>query len=209
MINHEHWLEAQEEEKQWWGDCANTFWEEHKQLVYAALMGLEFFEDGHSPFNIDLAGLDVLDVGGGPVSLLLKAKNLGAMCRVVDPCVYPDWVYQRYHEHGLAVWREAAENLTSMIQFDEVWMYNCLQHTVDPAAIVSGALEAVRPGGVFRIFEWIDTPTNVAHPHSLSKEFLDSVIGQSGETTTLSSDGCFGKSYFGAFTKSRGDNKGR
>jgi len=69
------WQQAQEWEFGWWGNCVNTYGEETKQLLYAARMGLTAFHDGKSPFNFDLGGASVLDIGGGPSSLLLKCTN--------------------------------------------------------------------------------------------------------------------------------------
>ena len=41
-MNHEHeWGEATVWEKNWWGNCCNTFGEEFKQLAYADKMGLK------------------------------------------------------------------------------------------------------------------------------------------------------------------------
>ncbi|MHC4464472.1 MAG: hypothetical protein ACYS30_24030, partial [Planctomycetota bacterium] len=58
------WSEVQEWETSWWGKCINTYGEETKQLLYADRMGLQMFHDGKSPFNIDVKGANVLDIGG-------------------------------------------------------------------------------------------------------------------------------------------------
>lgn len=202
MIDHEHWLEAQEEEQDWWGGCVNTYWEEHKQLTYAKYMGLEFFEDHQSPYNIDGTGKNILDIGGGPCSLLLKVKNT-RYSLVVDPCKYPIWVYDKYDCHGINTRQISGEQLDKVHtheKFDEVWMYNVLQHTEDPQKIIANGFKHLNSNGVFRIFEWINTPTNAAHPHSLTKEKLDEWIGQEGQTTHLASEGCYGEAYYGAFS---------
>src|ERR1035441_8915336 len=68
------WQIAQKHEVNWWGNCVNTFGEETKQLVYARLMGLQIWDDGNSPFNIMTGARTVLDIGGGPVSMLLKFR---------------------------------------------------------------------------------------------------------------------------------------
>jgi 2-polyprenyl-3-methyl-5-hydroxy-6-metoxy-1,4-benzoquinol methylase len=200
MIDHDHWLEAQQEEVNWWGTCANTFHEEEKQMVYARYMGLEFYEDHQSPYNIDLAGKYVLDIGGGPSSLLLKTKNGGSSV-VVDPCRYPDWVLDRYEFSGIILWQKPAEEINIKNAFDEVWMYNVLQHTEDPALIIQNGLNALRHSGVFRIFEWIDTAVNEAHPHSLTEDFFNEAFNERGDTVRLATAGCFGKAYYGEFKK--------
>lgn len=199
MIDHNHWKEAQYEEQRWWGDCANTYWEEHKQLTYAKYMGLEFYEDHQSPYNIDAKGKNIMDIGGGPVSLLLKAKNL-KQGYVVDPCQYPKWVRSRYKTKNISLMSVAAEKLDYItFEVNEVWMYNCLQHTEDPRQIIKNGLSALTDDGVFRIFEWIDTPTNDAHPHSMTENYLNEQFNAVGKTVELSADGCYGKAYYGAF----------
>lgn len=204
-MSHSHddqWHDAQHDEKGWWDTCANTYWEETKQLVYARLMGISFREDERGPYFIDLGERSVLDIGGGPVSLLLKASKLSRRT-VADPCAYPAWVGERYAAQGINYQRvkgEDVDTITVEVKYDEVWLYNCLQHVDDPEKIIRNAVGALKPGGVFRIFEWINTPTNTAHPHTLTREQLDKWIGQQGSTVHLSETGCFGDAYFGAFT---------
>ena len=202
---HDHddqWHDAQHDEKGWWDTCANTYWEETKQFVYARLMGIMFQADERGPYFIDLHDKDILDIGGGPVSLLLKASK-NSRRTVADPCDYPAWVGERYKAQGIdynQIKGEDVDTITKDVKYDEVWIYNCLQHVDDPEKIIQNAKNALKSGGVLRIFEWINMPTNTAHPHSLTKESLDAWIGQSGGTASLSESGCFGEVYFGAFT---------
>lgn len=201
---HDHgdqWHDAQHDEQGWWDTCANTYWEETKQLVYARHMGIMFQTDERGPYLIELGDKAVLDIGGGPVSMLLKASK-NSRRTVADPCDYPAWVGERYKAQGIDYERikgEDIDTITKDVNYDEVWLYNCLQHVDDPQKIIDNALAALKSGGVFRIFEWINMPTNTAHPHSLTKEQLDEWIGQSGGTAHLSEAGCFGDAYFGAF----------
>ena len=201
------WHDAQHDEKGWWDTCANTYWEETKQIVYARYMGITFQPDERGPYFIELGGKSVLDIGGGPVSLLLKASK-NSLRTVADPCEYPSWVGERYAAQDIVyeqVKGEDVDKITTDTKYDEVWLYNCLQHVDDPAKIIHNALGALKPGGVFRIFEWINTPTNTAHPHSLTKGQLDGWIGQPGDVTHLSESGCYGDAYFGAFTATLGE----
>ena len=202
MHTHEdHWRDAQHEEKDWWGDCANTYWEETKQLIYANRMGIDFTWDEQGPYNIDKKGLDILDIGGGPSSLLLKTKGFHHAL-VADPCEYPEWVAERYKAHGVDYIKTAGEDLNSVALCDEVWMYNVLQHTKSPEKIIKNAMAALKPGGIFRIFEWVNHPTNTAHPHSLSPAELREWIGQKGGAVEfLNENGCHGEAFYGAFKK--------
>lgn len=178
--------DEQEFEKAFWGDCTNTFDEEQKQYVYAELMGLE-----RSGYAFDLHGKSIIDIGGGPSSLLLKCHNLG-VCMVVDPLPYPAWTKERYSLKGVTVNVTRGESLTAK-NFDEVWIYNCLQHTDDPCKIIQNARDAAP---VLRIFEWIDIPPHPGHPHQLTKNTLDEWIGCNGNTIELSGNGCYGRAYY-------------
>lgn len=194
------WEDDQKFEKEWWGDCTNTFTEETKQLTYAYKMGLTCYaSNGKWPcYNIE--GKNIIDIGGGPVSLLLKCENRGATSRVEDPCRYPDWVKLRYAVAGIGYGSTKGEDVqypqyTSKI-WDEVWIYNVLQHTEDPKKIIQNARTLVP---VIRIFEWIDIPAHEGHPQELKEEDLNKWLGGIGTTEWLSENGCHGRSYYGVF----------
>ena len=189
------WNEAQKWESDWWGDCISTeFGEEVKQIEYAKLMGLEFFHDGKSSFNIDCHNKSIVDIGGGPCSLLLKTRNASRKV-VVEPMDLPSWVLERYKTAGIEVIEQKGEDI-QLEGFDEAWIYNVLAHTEDPEKIIKNAKKAAR---VVRIFEWIDIPVCPGHPQSLTKEKLDSWLGITGNTQILSDrEKCLtGRCYYG------------
>lgn len=194
------WDTAQDWEREWWGDCTNTLGEEIKQLTYAKYMGLEIIATNKSPYNIKADGLSILDIGGGPVSLLLKSLGASKMC-VADPQKLPVWVFQRYVQKGIFYINAPGEALKQSgilnVQFDEVWIYNVLQHTIEPKRVIENALKF---GRLVRIFEWLDTHINIGHPHSLSDDKLDEWLGGVGRVRHLAGEGgCWGKCYYGVF----------
>jgi 2-polyprenyl-3-methyl-5-hydroxy-6-metoxy-1,4-benzoquinol methylase len=182
-------------ESNWWGNCVNTYWEETKQRVYAKKMGLNaFIADGKYPVY-DLKGIKVLDIGGGPVSILLKCQNRYAV--VSDPCPYPKWVSERYLTASINYRIEKGEEIEiPATPFDEVWIYNVLQHTDDPGQIIQNARKA---GKLIRIFEWIDTPVSEGHPHSLTEAKLNEWLHGEGKVEEINESGCVGKCYYGVF----------
>lgn len=173
-------------EKEYWGDCCNTFDEDQKHYVYAKYMGLN-----RVGYSFDVNHARIIDIGGGPTSMLLKTINLGAGL-VVDPLNYPEWVYQRYEEADIGVSIKRGEDI-AVCEFDECWIYNCLQHTDDPEKIIQNAFKAAK---TLRIFEWVDVPAHEGHPQEITKNFLDSVIGSEGKVVQLAESGCFGKAYY-------------
>ena len=193
------WEEHQAWERRWWGNCTNTFAEEVKQLTYAHRMGLvitkhpEFYETW--PLY-DMMGKTVVDIGGGPVSMLLKTMNLGEWSCVIDPCEYPKWVYDRYCVANIVPRRRPGEADIGG-EFDEAWIYNVLQHVQDPAKIVANARKVAR---IVRVFEWINRGTGIGHPHSLTEEGMNAFVGGKGRTEQLQGEnGCWGWAYYGVF----------
>lgn len=182
-------------EKSFWGDCCNTFGEEQKQWEYAKRMELQ-----HWGYAIDLQGKKILDIGGGPVSLLLKCFNLGQTCTVIDPIEYPSWTYERYNAHNIGKLNANGEDILDYYHiknhFNEVWMYNVLQHCMDPKAIIEGA-KYLAP--IIRIFEWINFAPHPGHPQMLTREFLDKELGGIGAVECMNGNGCYGDAYYGVF----------
>jgi hypothetical protein len=196
-------LSAAFDEAAWWGDCCNTFHEEEKQTVYARRMGLSPVRGAAHPPTFDLRGRSVVDVGGGPASLLLKC--LGGAVRgralvacdplvVWDPGEFPGWVRQRYRAHGVALERLPAEELAG--EWDEAWCYNVLQHVSDPEEVVRRML---RCAGTVRIFEWLNVKPYPGHPHELRAADLDRWLGWKGGTARVDERGAVGDAYFGVF----------
>lgn len=188
--------EHQQFEQGWWGSCANTYGEETKQLSYAYRMGLRSTSvDGHWPVY-DLGASSVLDLGGGPTSMLLKTQTTGRRV-VVDPCPYPEWVVVRYYANGIEYRRAPAETFDDAQVFDECWIYNVLQHVEQPALVARAAKSCAR---VVRVFEWIDFPPHMGHPHELKSATLDRWFGGTGTVEDMTGEnGCHGRAWYGVF----------
>lgn len=189
------WDEDQEWEREWWGNCVNTMDEELKQVTYARCMEM-YPQVGMWRWPVfDLGGKKILDIGGGPTSLLLKCVNRAQGCVVADPCDYPEWVTHRYAAAEVTQIKIAGEDI-DMTGFDEVWIYNVLQHVDDPKKIVENAKKAAP---VVRIFEWVDIPPHKGHPHELKALLLNEWLGGFGTVEQLSEGGCQGKAFYGVF----------
>lgn len=179
-----------------WGDCASTYWEEGKQLVAAQRMGLRADWDCGRPPEFDVQERSIIDIGGGPVSLLLKCRNRSRAV-VVDPGDFPLWVGDRYRYCGIDFWHGIAEDIDDdLLRFDEAWIYNTLQHVIDPERVIAVAR---KQADIIRIFEWIDVPAYDGHPHSLSQDILDKWLGGAGFVAELNQSGAVGRAYYGVF----------
>lgn len=194
------WEIAQNWELDWHDSCVNSQYEEEKQLVYAEKMGLVRTPTPKTPYNFDLNNISVLDIGSGPYSLLLKCANYKS-CVVSDPLMnsFPKWVRERYLHMGINHLSSSGEELLTVLKdkiFDEVWIYNVLEHVYDPKSVLDCALEL---GKTVRIFEWLDTPYHIGHPQTLSEQSLNKWLGGTGKTEILRRGGATGKAYFGVF----------
>lgn len=191
------WGDHQEFEKTWWGNCTNTFGEEAKQLTYAHRISLVSQNINGKWPCYDVNGKSILDLGGGPVSMLLKTVNAGKRT-VVDPCSYPEWIVERYKAADICYFKCPAENFVSTRIYDECWIYNVLQHVQDPEKIIKNAQQYAK---TIRLFEWINIPAHEGHPHELRKEILDTWLGAAGKVEELNGENaCHGTAYYGVFS---------
>lgn len=192
------WVDHQKLESDWWGACIDTFGEECKQISYAYRMGLVNKPRWEKWPSYDLEGKNIIDIGGGPVSILLKCINGGRMV-VVDPCSYPGWVYGRYAAANIECIAIPGEDVGPHIgTFDEVWIYNVLQHVQDPKNIIENAKLIAKK---LRIFEWINIPISPGHPHELKAELLNEWIGiEGGMVDVMNGENqCYGEIFYGSF----------
>lgn len=181
-------------EKEGWGKCEedDVMGEERKQPVYARLMGLNI------PYNAQ--GKSILDVGGGPISILLKTKNF-SQATVVDPCNYPESIINRYKEKNIKFVNEMAENYMSPEKFDEVWCYNVLQHTFNPDKVLENMKKNSK--GIIRIFDWVYEPVSIGHPQFITREMIENAFNTDGwewesfKEEKLNEGGCGGRAVFG------------
>jgi 2-polyprenyl-3-methyl-5-hydroxy-6-metoxy-1,4-benzoquinol methylase len=182
-------------EARFWGNCENTFGEELKQLKYLELMGFQRSPTWRTQYSFDAGGKSIIDIGGGPCSVLLKFVNLTRGV-IVDPGAWPPWVAARYAAASLGDWRIEGELVDdSHGSFDLALIYNCLQHVQDPAQVVRRAISLVGSSGL-RMFEWIDLPAHEGHPHELKAEKLNEWTGREGRVVTLTGESeCYGRAW--------------
>lgn len=169
IVTDEEWKECQKYERESWGNdiyITDDNVEVEKQNTYAKLM--EIVTDEHFD-KIDLQNKSILDVGCGPVSLLLRCKNFKRAVGI-EPLFYSEQVNEIYKKSNIELLQIPAENMDFKTnEFDEVWMYNVLQHVKSPGAILE---KLIQYGSVIRIFEWINIPAHEGHPHMLTAQYF-------------------------------------
>jgi len=186
-------------EAEFWGDCYNlkALGEIVKQTTYAKEMGI-FDEYGDEYGDVDLDGASVTDIGSGPWSLLLRCYNAGKLT-AVDPITWPPSVFRRYETYNIEFINKGGEEIGDLPMADEVWLYNCLQHAEDPTLILQNAKKI---GRRIRIFEWLNTPVDKYHLHTLTQESLAAALtGTKPEGVRIVSLAglCSGTAFVGSF----------
>ena len=184
-------LESHEWELNWHKTFPFHYYEQMKQEVYAEKMGLEIDYP-----DMDLKGKKILDLGAGPVSMLLKYRNHKESV-VADPLMdkFPEWVRMRYKESGLTSLAIKGEEL-NLTEFDECWSYNVGQHTQEVEKYFRNLLKAAK---IVRIFEWVETGTSEGHLHNLHEKDLNKWLGGIGKVEKINDGGAHGLCYYGVF----------
>jgi hypothetical protein len=156
-ITETRWQEAQKGERKFWES-------EDRTALVLELDALYLRELEIEPSAV--AGIKVLDLGGGPLPLAVVANLPLHQYTVVDPMSTVDTL----HRSSLTVERVtmAAEDYVGS-PVGEAWGYNVLQHVIDPARVIATAKAHARR---VRWFDWVDTPIESHHPHSISADWL-------------------------------------
>ena len=185
------WKNAQKFEIDWHNNNPFIYREQLKQEVYAEKMGLDL---DYPDYN--LQGKKILDIGGGDCSMLLKYKSF-KNSKIVEPLInkFSDWVKRRYVSNGIGISSLKGEDLEER-GYDEVWIYNVLQHVENPEKVIKNAKKA---GKVIRIFEWIDMPTSEGHIHTLREKHLNNLLSGIGKVEEINNKGAHGRCYYGIF----------
>lgn len=133
--------------------------------------------------------VSVTDYGCGPQSLLLDAPG-DALGVAVDPLRFTDEDEATYAGAGVLRVISGAEEYRGHIT-TEGWMYNCLQHTRDWEQALRTACR--HTAETFRLFEWVEVPTDALHLHTLHEAELRRVLMAEGFREVGMTRGEFGR----------------
>jgi glycosyltransferase involved in cell wall biosynthesis len=127
-------------------------------------------------------GKKILDVGGGPRSILLGTIGAGPSV-IMDPVDYVAHIQglkPLLDSKGIEFRNCKLEDADGPGDFDEVWCYNVLPHTSTPNEFLQSLILKVRDGGIVRIMEPMHKPYE-HHPTEVTSELLDIVRRNSSE----------------------------
>lgn len=181
-INISRWEEAQKEEKLHHIneniDAAIIKWKDIYNFYFRYLK-----------IDLDLKNKSILEIGPARIAGLLYCDNYNPSF-IVEPTEYED-TGEIYLNKPITFIREIYENCESP-KVDEIWLFNVLQHIVDPDTFVEKCKKNAK---LIKFFEPIDTPIEIHHPHSFTfddyvKYFGDSVKLYKGSTEKYHTADC-------------------
>jgi len=136
----------------------------------------------HAPdTSLNMSNLKALDVGGGPVSILLRTNKLRGNQHsgidvgvVIDPLIITEHQKLRYKYYGLNFIQDQAENINKYFlekgYFDECFIYNCLQHVENPLKILDRISFVSKK---IRIAEPLYIPKDKLHIHTFDENYFN------------------------------------
>jgi hypothetical protein len=115
----------------------------------------------------------ILEIGPAfyPALLFTDAKEKFALEPLFDK--FPEEIKKLYNDNNINVIIDKAENLDTNLIFDEIWIFNLLQHVQDPDVLLE---KCKKVGKIIRIFEPIEWPTDICHPHSFTFEYFKNLF---------------------------------
>jgi len=159
-ISLERWHEAQEGERRFHNNHNQSF--VSMRTMYESSYKQYF---AYVEIDTDLKGKRILEIGCADIPALYFCSNY-IDSAIIEPLPSKtlDWIAGHM---DITIYREPAETLELDEQYDEIWLFNVLQHVIDPDKIVSNCKEWAHR---IRYFEPIDTAINEVHPHSFTLE---------------------------------------
>ena len=151
----EQWKQAQLHERQAHTEPESVGWDHYRQSYR------QYFN--YTGVAMDLQGKSVIEIGPADYPALAYCTNYGPSI-IMEPM--PSTILESFVSRNklIALLKEPAETY-EFPPVDEVWLFNLLQHVINPDIIVRKAKEAAK---VVRFFEPINMPTDTMHLHTFS-----------------------------------------
>lgn len=155
VVTREQWLKAQEAERAFHNEDFDAGYAHYAESYdqYFKWLGIER----------DQKGKKIVEIGPADFPALAYCSNYHPRSFIIEPM--PSDHLKRF---GIPISTEIAEFLHYTA--DEVWLFNVLQHVIDPNEIVKRAKEGAT---VIRFFEPINYGIDTCHPWNLTKEMFD------------------------------------
>lgn len=156
MVDKEKWLRGQLLEREW-HDKNNKHGRLHYADTYAQYFHYVEIDDS------DVSG--IIEVGCADYPALSYCLNEG--CYVIEP-LPSDELKRICTKNDIVLIDKPAEEV-EWPKARETWLFNVLQHVLDPDIIINKAKEAT---DVIRFFEPINLPVDQMHFHSFTMQYF-------------------------------------
>lgn len=158
---------------------------ERAQIKEEKLNGTQNFEDGDNHFrkvygyyfnfvelDFNLNGKSVIEIGPANFPALRYCPNIGKSY-IIEPTVTAH-LKQCVEGLGIEIFGKPAEDI-DFPKVDEVWLFNILQHTINPSLIIKKAKKAAK---IIRFFEPIEAGIDECHLHEFTLDYFKKHFGE-------------------------------
>ena len=179
-ISLERWREAQYAERA----CHNT--DLNNNPVHYADTYKTYFK--YLGLGTDLEGLHVIEIGPAMHPALAICKNYGQSI-IIEP-MGTTILEEFCKQNNIKFISQPVETLSYIEEIDdmenvlEVWLFNVMQHVIDPEKVVARCKDIADR---IRFFEPINTPVEAHHPHSFTG---DDYVRWFGDSVQFYRGGC-------------------
>lgn len=164
-ITHERWLIAQEAERK-----------QHKMSLGEGIRHYEMAYKNNFRYldiDTDLKNETIIEIGCADFPALRYCHNYKGF--IVEPMA-SDFLEEFCKREKIMLNKTPFEELNlPEIHYGEIWMFNVLQHVIDPEKFIS---EAKRIMPVIRYFEPVYTEITNYHPHSFAVDDFERWFGK-------------------------------
>ncbi len=163
----EKWRRAQEEERKYHGGTLEDGVKAYKH-TYA-----EYFR--YTDTTSDQTRKSIIEIGCADVPGLYYCQGF-VPSYIIEP-MPSDILRILTKDLPIAIITAPAEDVV-FPEVDEVWIYNVLQHVIDPDVIINKAKEAAK---VIRFFEPVNDGIDVCHLHTFTMDYFKGHFGDSAK----------------------------
>lgn len=177
-----NWEKSNELESNYWDIFTAEMMTLKHQDLYMEFLDInsDYFTKGDNSLNF--SNLKVLDVGGVPISVLLRTNNGKGNLHdevlegvIIDPAKINKYQLDRYSFFKLNFINDKAENIKKYYSeenfFDECLIYNCLQHAEEPLIILNSIFFISKR---IRLSDPINAEIGDCHLRDFSEKYFDS-----------------------------------
>lgn len=158
-IDQDTWLKAQAAERRFHNESFDEGVEHYRQSYEQYFRYLEI--------DSNLWGKNIVEIGPADFPALAYCINRGSFSHIIEPM--PSDHLKRF---SIPIASQCAED--AEYKADEVWLFNVLQHVIDPHKIVE---RAKQQSNVIRFFEPINYGIDECHPWNLTMEMFKEWFG--------------------------------